>query len=299
MNEQEWLSSPDPLRMLGMHAGPGYRTWLRPSHLEGVSDRKLRLFACAVSRGHPKSDTMKAFGEEHERKASFACGVAERWADGEITAEYAKTLEPHCWTVMSVAVCEAARLMAGEPRRTAITAGILRDLIGNPFRAVVLSPEWMTPMTRLIAQAAYDSGKAGDGTLDPAICRVLSDALEEEGCPAEERPPLARDVAGLLLDKTGNYTVARCPMHPKFDGSYNPAGHQDHRVGTDYTVRFNYGYDGVYCDVCRRVYNNTPSQMEMARLVRPHPLLAHLRSAAPHYRGMWSLDLVLGKEQTP
>lgn len=26
-----------------------------------------------------------------------------------------------------------------------------------------------------------------------------------------------------------------------------------------------------------------------------HPLLEHLRSPGPHYRGMWSLDLILGK----
>jgi len=27
----------------------------------------------------------------------------------------------------------------------------------------------------------------------------------------------------------------------------------------------------------------------------PHPLLAHLRSPGKKYRGMWSLDIVLGK----
>ncbi len=27
-----------------------------------------------------------------------------------------------------------------------------------------------------------------------------------------------------------------------------------------------------------------------------HPIVAHLRSAGPHYRGCWAVDLVLGKE---
>ncbi len=29
---------------------------------------------------------------------------------------------------------------------------------------------------------------------------------------------------------------------------------------------------------------------------KPHPLLAHLRSAGPHVRGCWAVDLVLGKD---
>jgi hypothetical protein len=28
----------------------------------------------------------------------------------------------------------------------------------------------------------------------------------------------------------------------------------------------------------------------------PHPLLAHLRSPGPHFRGCWSIDLILNKE---
>jgi hypothetical protein len=45
--------------------------------------------------------------------------------------------------------------------------------------------KWLTPTVLSLAQAAYDE-LLPNGALDPARLAVLSDALEEAGCPAEE-----------------------------------------------------------------------------------------------------------------
>jgi hypothetical protein len=52
---------------------------------------------------------------------------------------------------------------------------LLREIFGNPFRPVTISPHWLTPTVASIAQAIYT---------DRAFDRlpILADALEEAGC---------------------------------------------------------------------------------------------------------------------
>jgi hypothetical protein len=64
----------------------------------------------------------------------------------------------------------------------AAQAVVLRDLFGNPFRPVTVSPAWRTPQVVALAQAAYDQRELPAGTLDLARLAVLADALEEAGC---------------------------------------------------------------------------------------------------------------------
>jgi hypothetical protein len=59
---------------------------------------------------------------------------------------------------------------------------LLRDIFGNPFRPVTVSPAWQTPQVAALAQAAYDERELPAGTLDLARLAVLADALEEAGC---------------------------------------------------------------------------------------------------------------------
>jgi len=60
--------------------------------------------------------------------------------------------------------------------------GLLRDIIGNPFRSVSLNPAFQTPTVFSLAQAAYDDRILPAGTLEPTRLSVLADALEEAGC---------------------------------------------------------------------------------------------------------------------
>jgi hypothetical protein len=68
-------------------------------------------------------------------------------------------------------------LAAGEQakglRRTYM--GILRDVVGNPFRPVSFDPSWLTPTVTTLARQMYD-------TRDFSAMPILADALEDSGC---------------------------------------------------------------------------------------------------------------------
>jgi hypothetical protein len=65
-------------------------------------------------------------------------------------------------------------------------AGLLRDVLGNPFRpAPVMDPSWLTWNGGLpvgLAKAAYENRLLPCGTLDSQRLAILADALEEAGC---------------------------------------------------------------------------------------------------------------------
>lgn len=58
-------------------------------------------------------------------------------------------------------------------------AGLLRDIIGNPFRPVVADPSWLTSDVIALAQGIYE---------DRAFDRmpILADALQDAGCDNED-----------------------------------------------------------------------------------------------------------------
>ncbi len=101
----------------------------------------------------------------------------------------------------------------------------------------------------------HGTGRIEDGTLDPARLAVLSDAMEEAGCPAEEP----------------------CPIDHEWKG-----------------VKIREGFDTAQAMIDWGKRQKECRCKGTGRL--PHPLLAHLRSPGLHVRGMWSLDLILGKE---
>jgi hypothetical protein len=87
---------------------------------------------------------------------------------------------------------------------------LLRDIFGNPFRPVSISPGWLTPTVTNLATAAYEERILPSGELDSARLAVLADALEEAGCDSadvlshlREPGPHVRGcwVVDLLLDK--------------------------------------------------------------------------------------------------
>jgi hypothetical protein len=61
-------------------------------------------------------------------------------------------------------------------------AGLLRDLIGNPFRPARIHPAWLLAddgAVGKLAQVIYDEGRYGD-------LPILGDALEEAGCTSPD-----------------------------------------------------------------------------------------------------------------
>ena len=206
MTEAEWRSSEDPAAMLAWRTGR-YPDGTRVAVGGCLSDRKLRLFACACCR-----QVWHLLTDERSRRA---VEVAERYADGAVGAwecemaakgasdadEAARRAEPRAhwaasWAADTRRPGEVARALLYLPRNAAAQAALLREIVGNPFRpvsrsdqhgsqpGVVIPARFFTPTVLSIARAAYDE-RLTDGSLDPARLAVLSDALEEAGCTDE------------------------------------------------------------------------------------------------------------------
>jgi hypothetical protein len=75
-----------------------------------------------------------------------------------------------------------ARIDEPPPDENAGQCHLVRDVFGNPYRAVLLGTSSMTCDVGLLAQAAYDERFLPLGALDSARLAILADALEEAGC---------------------------------------------------------------------------------------------------------------------
>jgi hypothetical protein len=179
MTEAEWLVCTDWWAMLRSLRGK-------------ASDRKLRLFAVACCRRVSHMDR-----EEVWQKAT---DVAERYADGLVSKKRMRDTRKLIWEEMAARSGEhdvlhlqaAAWLLLDSTAHyydivnMAVSllavpfsqAGLLRDIIGNPFRPVPLDPVWLCwngGTVRKLAQATYD-----EHAFDHLP--ILADALEEAGC---------------------------------------------------------------------------------------------------------------------
>jgi hypothetical protein len=180
MTEAEWLACTDPDEML-KHLG------------RRVSNRKLRLFACACYRHVPR-----LFEDERIRTAVEG---SERYADGLADKqELAHTLNrafsavwtigvrmayptPRCAEAARQFTARAARDGAAERRYQAV---LLCDIFGNPFcRPPSIDPSlltWSDGLVPKLARAAYEDRHLPTGTFDEARIAVLADALDEAAC---------------------------------------------------------------------------------------------------------------------
>jgi hypothetical protein len=159
VTESEWLASSDPgslLEWLTVTSGPaGY--YVRQGSGRPLSDRKLRLFACAWWRCIVPHSTEQEFllaGIEEEGSC-LDPQTGEVWTPDNLLGECQGFNEEHART----------------------GAVLLREIAGNPFRPVELPLRraWLTPQTVELASLAY---RERDWTVLP----VLADALEEAGC---------------------------------------------------------------------------------------------------------------------
>lgn len=216
MTETEWDWSEDPGAMLGEATAPYNSDLPRPG--EKISDRKLRLFAVGCCR-----QVWHLLTDPRSRKA---VEVAERFADGLATEEDlgdafergpADTDHTQDYMAMDLAwiACSSRQnqtsiadfFRASHPKEIdAAAASLLREIVGNPFRPVVLAPEepadvfaalgvmgrelkrperryvkrgWLTSDAIAIATAIY-------ADLDWPSLPILADALTDAGCDSED-----------------------------------------------------------------------------------------------------------------
>lgn len=208
MTEAEWLGCPEPRPML-----------LYLEAHAGLTDRKLRLLDCACVRrvGHLLSDPRgRAALEVAERYSDgrakrvelreaqevaltaatsagtfdppgardsghvlrAAAGAAWEYRGDPDPLKYAAEAlawsEETLWTWPRPPVVEAG--LAAEEK---IQAALLRDVFGNPFRPVTLSPSWLTSDVVALATGIY---------ADRAFDRmpILADALQDAGCDSDD-----------------------------------------------------------------------------------------------------------------
>jgi hypothetical protein len=219
MTEQVWLASHDPegmLRYLWYGKEPAWKALLTRARLRpsDITERKLRLFACACVRkcGGSLNDNWQVrdllqaaerFADGRTARSKFL-RVAQRivrqgnlldghvglflglLARNELTASAvarrtnsATQYMAHHGVVdlqaLNRALSAALRGDAWLRSQCMIQADLVRDIFGNPFRPVTLDPAWRTSNVTALAQAIYD---------DRAFDRlpILADALEDAGC---------------------------------------------------------------------------------------------------------------------
>lgn len=143
MTETEWLSSSDPAAMLAWYngtEGDGSRDLGNT-----ISDRKLRLFAVACCRQvwHLLTDERSRRAVEIGEDICEGCRSPE---SGEIVGDAYRALEDAEDLVIRWAaslahgvVCSAAVLVSAlQEQSPHLDAGLLREIIGNPWKPVKL-----------------------------------------------------------------------------------------------------------------------------------------------------------------
>ena len=81
---------------------------------------------------------------------------------------------------------DAARVVEWVGEQRATRAALFRDVVGNPFQRVELSPDWLTSTVIQIASGMYDSR-------DFSAMPILADALQDAGCGNDDILTHCRD----------------------------------------------------------------------------------------------------------
>lgn len=203
MTEAEWMEDAEDL------TSGRFPLWVQ------AQPRKLRLLGCALCRRiwelipHELNRQAVLSVEEHPEdvdREQYPGGVfshpeLNRALCASSSVEYECVGNPAYWAVKylgrsyykmppgpAIAIVAARAQQARHEARAdeaAAQAGLFRDIFANPPRRVSLA-RWMAPTVASLALAAYDERFLPSGHLDPARLAVLSDALEEAGCPETE-----------------------------------------------------------------------------------------------------------------
>jgi len=273
MTEAEWLASTDPIAMLD---------WAMQLHFR-PSDRKLRLAMCAMSRA----------SGDHSMGLLRRINLAERWADGEIDRETVvadEPGEPTSWRDWIVAhhIPRDAIEWASQSYKW-VAPHVIREVFGNPFQQVALPPgepcrechstgtiviRWYQQQSRPRdygpCQACLGTGHGPSPVLTPLVLQLAEAAYTMR----TDTGALDNDALAVLSDALEE---AGLEGESRLCRLCNGTGIRE------YMATYNRGSPCVGCYGAGMVHEQ-------------HPILAHLRSTGPHYRGCWALDLILGKE---
>jgi hypothetical protein len=307
MTESEWLASEDPGAMLEYAKGGVMfrRDWggeSAPTILGTapcvISDRKLRLFACACCRL-----VWDKLTDPHSRRA---VEVAEKFADGgatkaELAAAWQESLfandgsaeDRGCAGLCAIegGVSEWVRdeLWADSSMPPAAQAALLREIVGNPWRPVTLCGKvcmrgkpncecnfcrpLLTPTVVSLARAAYsETTTVGCGCISGKEANwdnTLWDCSECGGSGTLSDGLLDPDRLAVLADALEDAGCASGELLRHLRRPADCRACDNTGVGTD-----EYSGVSVIPGGCPRCGGD----------------------AGPHVRGCWALDLILGRE---
>jgi UvrB/uvrC motif len=182
VTEAEWNACTDPTRMLGFLRGT-------------TSDRKLQLYARQCVRyitGNLSNEryeeewaalqaALVSLKEQLIREQDFETAAQVRDMERAVAGDYDGLEKAR--RVANRALSQAQRLR--KDRRQEMS-DLLRDIFGNPFRPLTITPAWLTATDVAIAHTSYDDCILPAATLDNARLVVLADALEDAGCSDAE-----------------------------------------------------------------------------------------------------------------
>ena len=188
MDEAQWFASDDPAAMLAATDRP-----LGSNRPHGPwTERKEGLFGAACCR----LVWPLIAGDERCRRVITSLEARSDWRlseqpmwDAKQAADDGSKPELESLAANMVYDCDSPRLVLnyilrgfndwGDPKhRPRKVADIMRDIIGNPFRAVAFDPSWRTSTAVALAAGIYARR---------AFTRlpILGDALEDAGCDGE------------------------------------------------------------------------------------------------------------------
>lgn len=268
MTEQEWLTSEDPAMMLRTYTSDDM-PWPAGTPAPKVSDRKLRLFACACVRHvwHLLTDSQKVkvmFAEKEPWHQAALVGVHPEFLSQDALTNYTGAMSRNScihhavnWLGAQNAseVADQAPAWLQRVMLFQTQVALLRDIVGNPYRPVAHpflgSPHLLGGTVLTLARVAYEDRPGRK-------CKRCKGRTT-----LQERNPWIDD----SMASVQTYLV-KCPD----------------------------------CHGTGRVEDGTLDPLTLAALAdaleeagcQHDPILAHLRSPGPHVRGCWVIDLILG-----
>ncbi len=284
MTRDEWLASTDPKAMLARITKPGDSAFPQPVR---VSDRKLRLWACACCRQvwhlladdavcercrtyrqnlPPDPGCSDCGGTGRVNRSRRAVEVAERFADGLATDE-----ERHAaWQGASNAWEDAEG--AGKDLGAVLLAQVCVRRLTSEITRAYRSPRTLPPAF----QAALLRDIVGDLWADAEVGLPCPQCRRRRGCVCQHVTPTVLALAHAAYDDRGE-DGALCP-----DSLAVLADALEDAGCTEQTLlRHLRGEELVHWDSRKPV----PSVYNHWRPLR-----------GPHVRGCWAVDLLLGKE---
>ena len=204
MNEAEWLACADPepmLAPLGDWANENqlrlivcacYRHWrvhkslLPPDHLTELVHEAIEHVERSCGALPPDHVRYSLRNEIRDRSGSSRLHL-EQWDLKHVGIDLLMGGATIDDTIRNLRICRdlaaksATRQRAGTAYDAATRAelpgqaAIVREIFGNPFRAVAVSPDWRTDTAVALARQMYESR-------DFSPMPILADALQDAGC---------------------------------------------------------------------------------------------------------------------